>query len=111
MIPPFFVEISIIIFIAILVTAITRLLKQPLIIGYIFTGILVSPYILNIVKDTSSISIFAQIGVALLLFMVGINLNPKVLKEVGKVSLFTGVGQIVFTTGIGYFICMALGFN
>ena len=111
MIPPFFIEISIIIFIAILVTAITRLLKQPLIIGYIFTGILVSPYILNIVKDTSSISIFAQIGVALLLFMVGINLNPKVLKEVGKVSLFTGVGQIVFTTGIGYFICMALGFN
>ncbi len=43
--------------------------------------------------------------------MVGINLNPKVLKEVGKVSLFTGIGQIVFTTGIGYFICIALGFN
>ncbi len=111
MLPPFFIEISIIIFIAIIVTAITRLLKQPLIIGYIFTGIIVSPYLLNIVKDTSSISVFAQIGVALLLFMVGINLNPKVLKEVGKVSLFTGIGQIVFTTGIGVLLCLALGFN
>lgn len=43
--------------------------------------------------------------------MVGINLNPKVLKEVGKVSLFTGIGQIVFTTGIGVLLCLALGFN
>jgi len=111
MLPPFFIEISIIIFIAIIVTTIVRLLKQPLIIGYIFTGIIVSPYLLNIVKDASSISVFAQIGVALLLFMVGINLNPKVLKEVGKVSLFTGIGQIVFTTGFGVLICLLLGFN
>ncbi len=111
MLPAFFIEISIIIFIAIIITTLTRLLKQPLIIGYILTGIIVSPYLLNIIKDSSSISVFAQIGVALLLFMVGINLNPKVLKEVGKVSLFTGIGQIVFTSGIGFLICLLLGFN
>lgn len=111
MIPPFFLEIGIIIFIAIIVTTIVRLLKQPLIIGYIFTGIIVSPYFLNIIKDAGSMSIFANIGVALLLFMVGINLNPKVLKEVGKVSLFTGIGQIVFTSGGGFLICLLLGFS
>ena len=111
MLPSFFLEISVIIFIAILVTTLMRLFKQPLIIGYILTGIIVSPYLLNVVKDTASISVFAQIGVALLLFMVGINLNPKVLKEVGKVSFFTGIGQIVFTTGFGYLICLLLRFN
>ncbi|MFA5745936.1 MAG: cation:proton antiporter [archaeon] len=111
MINNFFIEICIIIFIAIIITTIIRLLKQPLIIGYILTGIVVSPYVLNIIKDTSSITVFSHIGVSLLLFMVGINLNPKVLKEVGKVSLFTGIGQIVFTTGIGYLICLLIGFN
>jgi Kef-type K+ transport system membrane component KefB len=92
------------VFIAVIITAIMRALKQPLLIGYILTGIIVSPYFLNVAKG-DFISVFAQIGVALLLFLVGLNLNPKVLKEVGKVSLFTGIGQIVFTTGIGFLIC------
>jgi len=105
-----FIELGIIVFIAVIITAIMRALKQPLLIGYILTGIIVSPYFLNVAKG-DFISVFAQIGVALLLFLVGLNLNPKVLKEVGKVSLFTGIGQIVFTTGIGFLICLLLGFS
>ncbi|MDD3244918.1 MAG: cation:proton antiporter, partial [Candidatus ainarchaeum sp.] len=105
-----FIELGIIVFIAVIITAIMSALKQPLLIGYILTGIIVSPYFLNVAKG-DFISIFAQIGVALLLFLVGLNLNPKVLKEVGKVSLFTGIGQIVFTTGIGFLVCLLLGFS
>ncbi len=106
-----FVELSIIIIIAVVVTGIMRLLKQPLIIGYILTGIIVSPYFLNIVKSTDAIATFAQIGVALLLFMVGLNLNPRIIKDVGKVSLVTGVGQVIFTSVIGFFIGKLLGFS
>ncbi len=99
-----FIELSIIIIIAVVVAGIMRLLKQPLIIGYILTGIIVSPYFLNIVKSTDAIATFSHIGVALLLFMVGLNLNPKIIKDVGKVSLITGVGQVIFTSVIGFFI-------
>ena len=106
-----FVELSIVIIIAVVVAGIMRLLKQPLIIGYILTGIIVSPYFLNIVKSTDAIATFAQIGIVLLLFMVGLNLNPKIIKDVGKVSLVTGIGQVIFTSLIGFFIGQLLGFS
>jgi len=106
-----FIELSIIIGIAVLITGIMKLLKQPLIIGYILTGIIVSPYFLNIVQSTETIKVFSQIGVALLLFIVGLSLSPRVIKEVGKVSLITGIGQIVFTSLIGFFISRLLGFS
>ncbi len=88
-----------------------RLLKQPLIIGYILTGIIVSPYFLNIIRSTETIAVFSQIGIAFLLFIVGLSLSPKVIKEVGKVSLVTGIGQIIFTSLIGFFISRLLGFS
>lgn len=111
MVTTVFVEIGIIILIATVIAGIMRLLRQPLIIGYILTGIIVSPYFLNIVKTTETFETFAQIGIALLLFMVGLSLNPKTIKEIGKVSLVTGIGQVVFTSVIGFFIAKALGFS
>ncbi|OQA02803.1 MAG: Inner membrane protein YbaL [bacterium ADurb.Bin400] len=86
-------------------------LKQPLIIGHIATGLIVGPYLFNLVKANETIEIFSQIGIALLLFIIGLNLNPRVIKEVGKVSLITGVGQVLFTSAIGYMIGITLGFG
>ncbi|MAG24612.1 sodium:proton exchanger [Candidatus Pacearchaeota archaeon] len=106
-----FVELSIIIAITVVISGIMRLLRQPLVIGYILTGIIVSPYFLNLVQSTETITVFSQIGVTLLLFIVGLSLSPKVIKEVGKVSLITGLGQIIFTSIIGFFISKALGFT
>ncbi len=106
-----FIELSIIIGITVLIAGIMKLLKQPLIIGYILAGIIVSPYFLNVVRSTETIAVFSQIGVALLLFIVGLSLSPKVIKEVGKVSLITGIGQIIFTSLIGFFISRFLGFS
>lgn len=111
MLDPAFVDLSIILFIGILVSLVMKALRQPLIIGYIITGILVSPYLLNITSSQQTIASFSQLGVSLLLFMVGLHLNPKVIKDVGKVSLITGVGQVIFTSLIGYFFCLALGFS
>ena len=106
-----FIELSIILGITVLIAGIMRLLKQPLIIGYILAGIIVSPYFLNVIKSTETISVFSQIGVTFLLFIVGISLSPKVIKEVGKVSLVTGIGQIVFTSLFGFLISRLLGFS
>ena len=106
-----FTEISIIIVIATVVAGIMRLFKQPMIIGYILTGIIVSPYVLGIIHSTETIEIFSKMGIAFLLFIVGLSLSPRVIKEVGKVSLITGVGQVVFTSLIGYMISRFFGFE
>lgn len=106
-----FVNVSMIILVALGVSAVMRLLRQPLIIGYIFTGILVGPYFFNLLQGNNAVGTFSQLGVALLLFTVGLHLNPKVIKEVGKVSLITGIGQVVFTSVIGFFIANLLGFS
>ena len=58
-----------------------RFVRQPLIIGYILTGILVGPSFLNLIKNESTINVFANIGIALLLFIIGLGLNPKIIKE------------------------------
>lgn len=88
-----------------------RILKQPTIIGYIITGVIASPFFLNLIKSQDTLIVFSQFGVAFLLFIVGLSLNPKVIKEVGKASLITGIGQVVFTSLIGFFISIFLGFN
>jgi len=106
-----FLELGKILAVTILVTGLIRLLKQPVVIGYILSGIILGPVILNIVSSTDTFSAFSQIGVALLLFMVGLSLNPRVIKEVGKVSLITGVGQVLFTTTIGFLIARMLGLS
>ena len=106
-----FVQISALIITALAVSFIMRLLKQPLIIGYIITGILVGPFFFNILGETETLTTFSEIGISFLLFIVGLHLSPKVIKEVGKISLITGIGQIVFTSLIGFLICIALGFN
>lgn len=111
MINEIFFEISLLIVFATAVSMIMRLLKQPLIIGHIFTGIIVGPSLLNFVHDPHTIEVLGKFGIALLLFIVGLGLNPRVIKELGKVAIITGIGQVVFTSTIGFFAVRALGYS
>src|SRR3989344_106732 len=96
-------QLSVILFIVLAVSLIMRLLKQPLIIGYIIAGVLVGPVFLNILTYDETLATFSELGIAFLLFIVGLHLSPKVIKEVGLIALITGIGQVVITTLIGYF--------
>ena len=109
--PEIFVELSTILAITLVVTGMIKLLRQPAIIGYILSGIIAGPVLFNIIDSTDTLTAFSQIGVALLLFFVGLNLNPKVIKDVGKISLITGLGQVLFTTSIGFVIASWMGFS
>ncbi|HEX8931681.1 MAG TPA: cation:proton antiporter, partial [Patescibacteria group bacterium] len=104
-----FLELATIVFIATVVSVIMRLLKQPLIVGYLLAGVLAGPYFFNALHTKEFIEILSKVGVTILLFIVGLNMSPKIIKEVGKVSLLTGVGQVVVTTIFGYFAARALG--
>lgn len=108
---PIFIEISTIVVLATAIAFIMKALKQPLIVGYIATGIIVGPYALNILHSEHEIELFSKIGISILLFIIGLGLNPDVIKEVGKTSLVTGLGQVFFTSVFGYFLVLALGFS
>lgn len=107
----FLMELGVIILIATALGFIAKLLKQPLILAYIIAGILVGPFVLNIVQSYDLVYTFSQLGAAFLLFLVGLHLSSKIMREVGRISIITGVGQVIFTSLIGYFIAIMFGFS
>jgi Kef-type K+ transport system membrane component KefB/Trk K+ transport system NAD-binding subunit len=105
-----FLEISVVLVTATVVAGIMQLLRQPLIIGHIITGLLVGPYFLNLINSKETLEVFAHIGITLLLFIIGLSLNPRVVREVGKIAVITGLGQVLFTSAFGYLLGILLGF-
>jgi len=108
---PIFIQLAIILSVAFIVAYIIKLFKQPIIIGYILAGIIISPFILKAGASTAVIDTFSQFGIAFLLFIVGLHLNPRVIKEIGTSSLLIGLAQIILTFGLGFGASMLLGFN
>lgn len=106
----FFVEMSLLLLLTACCSFILHRIKQHLVIAYILAGIIAGPQMLNWLQSSHEFEIFAEAGIVFLLFIVGIHLNPTVIKEVGKIALITGLGQIFFTSAIGMMIALALGF-
>ena len=107
---PFF-EISAILILAAVVGAVGRLLKQPLIVSFIALGIIVGPSALNLLHSHDKIMLLAEIGIAILLFVVGLKLDLSLIKSTGTVALLTGLGQVLFTSFFGYIIGWLLGYS
>ncbi len=105
------IQLAIIVGIGLLLSAIVTFLKQPLIIGYIIAGIILGPSLLNIVTANGPIAAFAELGIVVLLFTVGLNLSPKVFRKSGKASLITGIGQIVITALLGFAVSISLNYS
>jgi len=107
--------ISLIIGISALLTIFARLIKQPPIIAYLIAGVLAGPLVFNLIGSSTSSSdlmqTFARLGVALLLFIVGLSLDFRVLKEVGGVASLAGITEIALTGTIGFFIAIGIGFQ
>jgi len=106
-----FVEIALILAVATVISFLMRVLRQSLVVGYILSGIIVGPFMLGIVSTTEYIDLFSKFGIAILLFVVGLSLKTDVVREVGKTSLITGIGQVFFTSFFGFFIMRLLGFE
>jgi Kef-type K+ transport system membrane component KefB len=106
-----FTELSLVLVIAAGVSLVMRLLRQPLILGYIVTGILVGPTLLHIIHDQEAFQGFANIGIALLLFIIGLGMNIATIKRVGK-SAFITAGALLLTVGaVGFVAAALLGFS
>ncbi|MBN1364007.1 MAG: cation:proton antiporter, partial [Syntrophaceae bacterium] len=106
-----FVEIAAILGLATVVGIIGQKLRQPLIIMFLITGILAGPSFLGIIQSYHQIELLAHIGIALLLFIVGLKLDLHLIRSIGPVALATGLGQIIFTSLIGFVIAVLLGMS
>ena len=84
-------------------------LRQPVLIAYIVVGILVGPAVFGLVQSHDQIDLLAQIGVAVLLFVVGLKLDIQHVRHIGPVALATGLGQLTFTIIFGFILTMVLG--
>jgi len=105
-----FFDIGIIIIIASVLGCLAKLLKQPLILAYLLTGILIGPTGFGWIRDQSTILVLSELGIAFLLFIVGLEFDLKKLKEVGLVSGIAGVVQVIVSFSLGYLLAGAFGF-
>lgn len=104
-----FSEMAVLLLMAAAIGAIGIRLRQPLIVTFIAVGILVGPSVLDWVHANDQVDLLAQLGIALLLFVVGLKLDLHIIRIMGPVALATGLGQVFFTSIIGFIIAIALG--
>lgn len=107
--PDIFTGMAVLLLLAAGVGAIGVRLRQPLIVAFIAVGILAGPSVLGWVSANDQIDLLAKLGITLLLFVVGLKLDLHIIRTMGPVALATGLGQVIFTSVIGYLIALALG--
>lgn len=106
-----FFELTSVLVLATVFGAIALALRLPTIIGYIAAGVVVGSVGILHLDSLETLNGLAQIGIASLLFMVGMEMRMDQIREYGKAALFTGLGQMVFTSVVGYAILRMLGFE
>jgi len=104
-----FTEVAVILALAAGMGAVALWLRQPLIVAFILVGILVGPVGFDCIHAHGQIELFAELGIGLLLFVVGLRLNPGLIRSHGTVSLLTALGQMLLTAVPGYFLALLLG--
>lgn len=111
--PKLIEDLALILIVAAFVVLIFRKIKQPLVLGYIIAGFLVSPNfkIFPSIVDSENIKTLAEIGVIFLLFSLGLEFSFKKLMNVGGSASVTAFIEIIFITVSGYFTAKLLGWS
>jgi Kef-type K+ transport system membrane component KefB len=124
-----FLDIGIIIIAATLVVMLAKKFKQPMIPAYIFTGLILGPILtwllgidfitsmfnlpqgIEVIANHELITTLSEVGIALLLFIVGLEINLKSFKEVGKVTTMGALINIILLLGLGFLLSVIFGFR
>ena len=125
----FVTDLAIIMILAAVVTLAFFKIRQPLIIGYLFAGMLIGPLSplwasflpenvgpstisgVGILSDLSALNLFADIGVILLLFVIGIEFPFAKIRSIGRVAMGAGTLGLFATLGVVFLAASALGLN
>jgi Kef-type K+ transport system membrane component KefB len=104
-----FAAMALLLVLAAVAGAIAVRLRQPVLIAYIVVGIVIGSWAFGLGEASTSIALLAQIGVAVLLFLVGLKLDLGHVRHIGPVAIATGLGQLGFTILVGFAILLLLG--
>lgn len=108
--PNIFMEMALILIGAGFVAYVAHFLKQPSVIAYILVGLIIGPLGFYHLRNAEIMEGLSTIGITLLLFMVGLDLDISQLKRIGKSAVLAGVIQVVVTAVVGFGLTLLLGF-
>ncbi|HUF69262.1 MAG TPA: cation:proton antiporter family protein [Longimicrobiales bacterium] len=95
---------------AVATALVARLLRAPAIVAFIIAGLLLGPAT-GLLEASASVHVIAETGIVLLLFLVGLELSLDKIRDVGRVALIAGLGQVGFTAAGGFALSFLLGFS
>ncbi len=96
---------------ATLLAIVARRLKQPVLLAYLITGLVLGPVLFNVVNETSTITLMSELGLGFLLFLVGLELNLDEIKDLLKPISVIAVGQTILQTALAFVVPLWLGFG
>ncbi|MDW8479919.1 MAG: cation:proton antiporter [Xanthomonadales bacterium] len=102
-------EIALLLLAAAAVGALALRLRQPLIVAYMLVGLAAGPSLLGWITASAPVELFAEIGVTVLLFVVGLKLDLELVRRLGRVALVAGLAQVLATAALGLLIGLGFG--
>lgn len=106
-----FIQLAVILTLSSVLGFITYKLKLPLLIAYLLGGVIISAAVAFDVSESLALSFLPDIGIAFVLFLVGMELDLRELKNFGKQILIAGILQIIITGTLGTYFAQSFGFN
>jgi Kef-type K+ transport system membrane component KefB len=106
-----FVQLAVVLSLASFLGYIVHKFKLPLVIAYLTTGVILSLVSVFDVGHSLVLEILPEIGIAFVLFLIGMELDLREIKTLGAPIILSAVGQIIVSTTLGFFIATYLGFN
>ncbi|MFC2154031.1 cation:proton antiporter [Candidatus Altiarchaeota archaeon] len=106
-----FWDIGLLIVVATILANVARIFRQPLIVAYIFTGILIGPFGFGLIVEQDTIRTLSEFGIAFLLFIVGLELDLTKLKDIGSKAFAAAMGKSLIMFCLGFLIALYFGFS
>lgn len=110
---PILQDFTIIMIAASIMAMVSYKLKQPMVIGYIIAGMIIGPFTppFSLISNFDVLNLFAEIGVILLLFVVGMEFPIEKLRNIGKKALVIAFSEGLGTFAIGFLVCQAVNYS
>lgn len=106
-----FHELAIVIIVTTAVSLVMRMLRQPLILGYILSGLIVGPSVFGLIHSAETFEAYSELGIVLLLFIIGLGMNVAELKKLGKIVVLTATASLVTIGSLGATVSLILGYS
>lgn len=106
-------DFAVVMIVAAIMVFVTHKLKQPMVIGYILAGMLIGPFTppFSLVHNVGTINTLAELGIIILLFVIGTEFPITKLKSVGRISMIVGIAESLGTLLVTFFVARTLGFS